>query len=241
VQDIAGCRAILPDQDAAYRVLERSRHHKSRVLRVDDHVADPKPSGYRAIHAVVERDGAPVEIQLRTLRQLSGQCTWRTSTPSTVSSSRATKVHRRLWTTFGCTVRDAGVIATRFVSAGERLPATRFVSAGERLPATTSAYQPHHWRTAILSAPAASGCCPPASGAADARAALHVEHGSVGEGLSTALVDPRRMAAAAVKSPEILPANDGADIPRGPSEAADTPRGHSEAPRRPRVPRSATE
>ena len=69
MQDIAGCRATLPDQDAAYRVLERIRHHKSRVLRVDDYVADPKPSGYRAIHAIVERKGAPVEIQLRTLRQ----------------------------------------------------------------------------------------------------------------------------------------------------------------------------
>ena len=69
MQDIAGCRAILPDQDAAYRVLARIRHHRSRVLRVVDYVTDPKPSGYRAIHVIVERNGAPVEIQLRTVSQ----------------------------------------------------------------------------------------------------------------------------------------------------------------------------
>lgn len=34
-----------------------------------DYVAEPKPSGYRAIHHDVVRDGVVIEVQLRTLRQ----------------------------------------------------------------------------------------------------------------------------------------------------------------------------
>ncbi|MGV1047077.1 MAG: RelA/SpoT domain-containing protein [Solirubrobacterales bacterium] len=39
---------------------------------MEDYVAAPKDTGYRALHVVVRRDGYPVEIQLRT----PGQHEW---------------------------------------------------------------------------------------------------------------------------------------------------------------------
>ena len=70
MQDIGGCRAILqggPDevQRVAARI-ERNwliKHQKHYTLE------DPAPSGYRALHVVVERDGRLIEIQLRTPSQ----------------------------------------------------------------------------------------------------------------------------------------------------------------------------
>jgi putative GTP pyrophosphokinase len=37
--------------------------------RTRDYIAEPKPSGYRALHHIVRRDGYKVEVQLRTIRQ----------------------------------------------------------------------------------------------------------------------------------------------------------------------------
>ena len=66
MQDIGGCRAILPDQRAVDAVHRRVLRHKSDVVRIDDYNTSPRPSGYRALHMIVRRDGALVEIQLRT-------------------------------------------------------------------------------------------------------------------------------------------------------------------------------
>lgn len=65
VQDIGGCRAILPDRAAVEHVLKRMRR-QWEIRRLDDYVMAPKGTGYRAVHAVVVRDGRPVEVQLRT-------------------------------------------------------------------------------------------------------------------------------------------------------------------------------
>ena len=65
MQDIGGCRAIVPTQAQAERVLRRIRKN-SDVTRVDDYATEPKATGYRAIHAVVRRRGRLIEIQLRT-------------------------------------------------------------------------------------------------------------------------------------------------------------------------------
>jgi putative GTP pyrophosphokinase len=70
MEDIAGCRAILPGSAIA-GVLRRIRRNWE-VLRIEDYVSSPKNTGYRAIHVVVRRDGHPVEIQLRT----PGQHEW---------------------------------------------------------------------------------------------------------------------------------------------------------------------
>jgi ppGpp synthetase/RelA/SpoT-type nucleotidyltranferase len=66
MQDIGGCRAILPDLATVSAVAQRVRRQKSDVVSVADYIASPKQSGYRAVHMVVVRDGTLVEIQLRT-------------------------------------------------------------------------------------------------------------------------------------------------------------------------------
>lgn len=69
IQDIAGCRVVLPSLEAQDKV-------RSEVLRlfpdaaVDDRRERPS-SGYRAVHVIVKADGKMVEIQIRTqLQQL---------------------------------------------------------------------------------------------------------------------------------------------------------------------------
>jgi ppGpp synthetase/RelA/SpoT-type nucleotidyltranferase len=66
--DIGGVRALLPSIDHIYAVSRRLRKTWT-IARTLDYIADPKPSGYRAIHHVVRRDGRLVEVQLRTSRQ----------------------------------------------------------------------------------------------------------------------------------------------------------------------------
>jgi putative GTP pyrophosphokinase len=70
MQDIGGCRAIVPMQRHAMGVARRIRKNWD-VKRFDDYASEPKPTGYRAVHAVVLRNGRLIEIQLRTpLQQL---------------------------------------------------------------------------------------------------------------------------------------------------------------------------
>lgn len=66
MQDVAGCRAVLPDLVTVKSVQYRVEHQKSEVVSIDDYNDDPKPSGYRAVHLVVRRDGTLIEVQLRT-------------------------------------------------------------------------------------------------------------------------------------------------------------------------------
>ena len=72
MQDVAGCRAILPNLAAVDEVRRRIERQKSEIVKVNDYNATPRSSGYRAVHIVVRRDGALVEIQLRT----TGQQRW---------------------------------------------------------------------------------------------------------------------------------------------------------------------
>lgn len=66
MQDIAGCRAVLRNVDEVRRVSRRWTRDKSRVVRVYDYMSEPKASGYRGVHVVVQYDAYPVEVQLRT-------------------------------------------------------------------------------------------------------------------------------------------------------------------------------
>jgi ppGpp synthetase/RelA/SpoT-type nucleotidyltranferase len=63
--DIGGVRAILPDQDAAYRVAARLRRNWT-ITKVRDYVANPKADGYRALHLINRNHGRLIEVQLRT-------------------------------------------------------------------------------------------------------------------------------------------------------------------------------
>ena len=68
MEDIAGCRAVLRDQDEVYDVLGRIQRQWPDS-HVDDYVARPQATGYRAVHVVVVESGRKVEIQLRTPAQ----------------------------------------------------------------------------------------------------------------------------------------------------------------------------
>ncbi len=68
MQDIGGVRAVLPSLRHVYVV--RRRLLKSwGIVRERDYIADPKSSGYRALHLIVRRMGYPIEVQLRTVGQ----------------------------------------------------------------------------------------------------------------------------------------------------------------------------
>lgn len=66
--NIGGVRAVLPTQEAAYNVAARLRRNWT-ITGGNDHVAKPKPDGYRALHLINRNRGRLIEIQLRTPRQ----------------------------------------------------------------------------------------------------------------------------------------------------------------------------
>lgn len=79
MQDIAGCRAILPTVrhvDALMRKYRRS-DIKHELIRVDDYIREPKPSGYRGVHLIYRYfsdknttyNDLKVEVQLRSAAQ----------------------------------------------------------------------------------------------------------------------------------------------------------------------------
>jgi len=68
MHDVGGVRALLPSQRHVYAVGRRLR--KSwKIMRVRDYIAEPKESGYRALHLIVKRKGYAIEVQLRTISQ----------------------------------------------------------------------------------------------------------------------------------------------------------------------------
>jgi hypothetical protein len=68
MQDIGGVRAVLPSLHHVH-ALDRRLRKSWTVIKVRDYIAEPKTSGYRALHLIVRRSGYPVEVQLRTVRQ----------------------------------------------------------------------------------------------------------------------------------------------------------------------------
>ncbi len=68
MQDIGGCRVVLPDIDSV-RTLDRYiRTGRRPVVGYADYITSPRSSGYRGIHLVVDY-GRPIEVQLRTRLQ----------------------------------------------------------------------------------------------------------------------------------------------------------------------------
>lgn len=72
MEDIAGCRAILPGGAPEIAGVVRRIRRNWDIVDIGNYVESPKPTGYRAIHVVVRRDDHSVEIQLRT----PGQHEW---------------------------------------------------------------------------------------------------------------------------------------------------------------------
>ena len=81
MQDVGGCRAVLPSVDDVRRVARgyADRPSRHRVAHMDDYLTSPRASGYRGIHLVSRfqpRDegeavyaGMRIEIQLRSRLQ----------------------------------------------------------------------------------------------------------------------------------------------------------------------------
>ena len=68
MEDIGGVRARLPSL-AHVAAISRRLKKTWTIKRTRDYIAEQKPSGYRAIHHIVRRDGRLIEVQLRTVRQ----------------------------------------------------------------------------------------------------------------------------------------------------------------------------
>lgn len=66
MDDIGGCRAVLDSGEEIDAVIKRMRRNSWDIVRIDDYITSPKPTGYRALHAIVRRDGKLLEVQLRT-------------------------------------------------------------------------------------------------------------------------------------------------------------------------------
>ena len=67
MQDIGGCRAVLDDVSDLRKLERRILSKSAQVLDHVDYIAQPRTSGYRSVHIVVEYGGRAVEIQLRTI------------------------------------------------------------------------------------------------------------------------------------------------------------------------------
>lgn len=73
MQDIGGCRAVFATQAEVSRVAERfivnSRRRTGAEDTVRDYVAQPRDSGYRAVHLWTRYGDRRIEVQLRTSLQ----------------------------------------------------------------------------------------------------------------------------------------------------------------------------
>lgn len=67
IQDIAGCRLVVPDATAQETTISELVSALAQV-RVVDRRTHPS-HGYRAVHLIAIADGKPIEIQIRTLLQ----------------------------------------------------------------------------------------------------------------------------------------------------------------------------
>ncbi|WP_420842419.1 GTP pyrophosphokinase [Glycomyces paridis] len=76
VTDIAGIRITCAFMADTYRILDAlTSQHDVRVVAVKDYIAEPKPNGYKSLHAIIEvpvflSTGAVpviVEVQIRTI------------------------------------------------------------------------------------------------------------------------------------------------------------------------------
>ncbi len=71
IEDIAGCRCILKDNQQVYRLkqlLSTKLHIKSDR---NDYIENPKPDGYKSLHLIVQtidQQSKPIEVQLRCIK-----------------------------------------------------------------------------------------------------------------------------------------------------------------------------
>ena len=67
MQDIGGCRVVVASLSDLRRLESRLKVVFGQVIHHSkDYIEEPRESGYRAVHIIVERDGRLIEVQLRT-------------------------------------------------------------------------------------------------------------------------------------------------------------------------------
>ena len=86
MQDLGGCRAIMPSVEDVYTLLESYNRSqiKHKRLNLKDYIKDPKPSGYRGIHLIYSYNSdrqttynkLQIEIQMRTQVQHAWATAW---------------------------------------------------------------------------------------------------------------------------------------------------------------------
>lgn len=71
MQDLVGCRAILPDMDRVQEVWAKYPMiaDGGRVKRVNNYIEQPKPSGYRSLHLVLRFNGGGIGKKTQRLRR----------------------------------------------------------------------------------------------------------------------------------------------------------------------------
>ncbi|PXY34988.1 hypothetical protein BAY59_05810 [Prauserella coralliicola] len=71
MEDIAGCRAVLPNLTSVNQVYQQldEKARRLEIVTVRDYNDSPHTGGYRALHLWCRRDNFKVEVQLRTERQ----------------------------------------------------------------------------------------------------------------------------------------------------------------------------
>jgi (p)ppGpp synthase/HD superfamily hydrolase len=79
MQDIAGCRAVVPSVDQVYELIsiQRKSKIKHKMAKLTDYIKNPKPSGYRGCHLIYnyfsdrteKYNGLNVEMQIRSMLQ----------------------------------------------------------------------------------------------------------------------------------------------------------------------------
>jgi putative GTP pyrophosphokinase len=67
--DIAGLRVRFPEKESEVEGLCRRIEAQWPTAKFIDYVAKPKPTGYRAVHVLIETEDRIVEVQLRTASQ----------------------------------------------------------------------------------------------------------------------------------------------------------------------------
>ncbi|SES01336.1 hypothetical protein SAMN05443377_1304 [Propionibacterium cyclohexanicum] len=67
MHDIGGCRVVLPGRKDVSTLVEALRG-MDRTLQVRDYIAEPRQSGYRGVHLIMEygKCPRPIEVQVRT-------------------------------------------------------------------------------------------------------------------------------------------------------------------------------
>ncbi len=67
MRDIGGCRIVTKTQSNVYAIADYIKTQTSmQVVEERDYIKEPRQSGYRALHLVVERDRMPIEVQIRS-------------------------------------------------------------------------------------------------------------------------------------------------------------------------------